>query len=328
MRLLSFPLAFFTMIAPSFLATAEEAQELDKIAAVVGDNIILLSEIMEQAAPALVELAKASQGGAGMLADRRREKIIKDTLEQMIDDALVEHEAREMKLSVSGDELERAIANMARENGVDVETFREAIQAQGLDIMVYRNKLRRQILKYKVLNLRVRTRVKISDAEARQYYNGQVRDVRATGSFEGAHILIRIDAHARAADAAKARKRAEEILARIEAGEAFDAVAKETSEDEATAPFGGSLGTRRSNEIPSVISRAFLDLEAGETAGPIRTAAGFHIVRLNKREALGVQSFAEVKDRIIAQLAQEEMARQEKIWLKELRLRTFIDVRL
>jgi parvulin-like peptidyl-prolyl isomerase len=79
--------------------------------------------------------------------------------------------------------------------------------------------------------------------------------------------------------------------------------------------------------IPTILERAFLDLEMGETMGPIRTSAGFHLLKLNSREAL-VQPFAEVQDRITAQLAQQEMARQEAIWIKELKLRTFIDIRL
>ncbi|MCP4675801.1 MAG: hypothetical protein GY854_09910 [Deltaproteobacteria bacterium] len=308
-------------------ARADDVIMLDKIAAVVGSEILLLSEVREQAGPALKEIAKASQG-ADLLASRRKSKVINDTLEQMIDDALVRREAHEMKLSVTSEEIDRAIQNMARENGVDAATFSDAIRAQGLEILVYRNKLRKQILRYKVLNLRVRTRVKISEAEARRYYNDQVREVRATGSFEGAHILIRVEANARAADAGRARKRTEAILKRIDSGEEFAAVAREVSEDKATTKSGGSLGTQRTGEIPAVLDRAFLDLEVGETGGPLRTAAGYHIIRLNQREALGVQRFSEVKDRIVAQLAQDEMIRQEKIWIKELRLRTFIDVRL
>ncbi len=307
---------------------ADNVIMLDKIAAVVGSEIILLSEVREQAGPALKEIAKASQGGSNLLTSGRKSKAINDTLQQMIDDSLVRREAREMKLNVTSDEIDRAVANMARENGVDAETFANAIKAQGMEILVYRNKLRKQILRYKVLNLRVRTRVKISEAEARRYYNDQVREVRATGSFEGAHILIRVEENARAADAGRARKRGEAILKRIEGGEEFAAVAREVSEDEATAKTGGSLGTQRTGEIPAVLDRAFLDLEVGEIAGPLRTGAGYHIIRLNQREALGVQLFSEVKDRIVAQLAQDEMLRQEKIWIKELRLRTFIDVRL
>jgi len=303
-------------------------QVVDRIAAVVGSEIILLSEVLGQAGPAIQELAKSSQGGPDLMSARRKNQIIEETLSQIINEKLVGVEARSMKLTVTSDEIDRAIANMARENGVDVKTLLEAVKAQGLDPLTYRNKLRNQILRFKVLNLRIRGRVKISDAEARQFYNDQVRDVRATVPFEGAHILIRLKENARAAEAALAWKRAEAILARIKAGEEFATLARKESEDAATAQQGGSLGLQDAGTIPSILNNAFLDMEVGELNGPIRTTAGFHIIRLNNRESIGIQPFSEVKDRITAQLAQKEMVRQEKIWLKELKLKTFVDIRL
>jgi parvulin-like peptidyl-prolyl isomerase len=162
--------------------------------------------------------------------------------------------------------------------------------------------------------------------EARDYYNNLVRDVRASGWFEGAHIFVRVPQGARAVEVARLKKRAEEIRARLDAGESFEAVAKAASDDAVTAERGGELGVRKPGEIPA-LDRAFVDLEPGEISGPLRTASGFHLVKLLAREELGVQPFADVRQRILGQLVQEEMIRQEKIWLKELKLRTFIDRR-
>jgi peptidyl-prolyl cis-trans isomerase SurA len=197
-----------------------------------------------------------------------------------------------------------------------------------MDYFTYRNQLRKQLTRYKVLNLRVRSRIKISDVEARQHYNDQVRDIRATGSYEGAHILIRVARRASASDAAKARKKAEAVLEKLKAGERFETLAKKFSEDKTTAPYGGSLGERRKGDIPAVLERAFFDLEVGEVSGPVRTSAGFHIITLKKREALGVMPFDKVKSKIIQDLQEEEMQRQASIWLKEKRARMFIDIRI
>jgi peptidyl-prolyl cis-trans isomerase SurA len=309
-------------------AIAGESRAVDRIAAVVAGDIILFSEVLERAEPALAELEKAANQGGMLMIEGRAEQILRDTLGGMIDELLVQQQAREMKIKVTNEEVDLAIANMARENRVDLETFEKALAARGKDMLTYRSEMRSDLLKYKVLNLRVRGRVKISDDEARQYYNDQVREVRATGTFTGAHILIRVPAGARAAEVAHLRKRAEELRKRVDNGEDFARIAEQESEDQATAEHGGSLGERRTGEIPATLDRAFLDLEPGEVSGPVRTAAGFHVVKLIGREALGVQGFAEVKNRIVAQLMQEEMVRQQQIWLKELRLRTFIDVRI
>jgi parvulin-like peptidyl-prolyl isomerase len=152
--------------------------------------------------------------------------------------------------------------------------------------------------------------------------------VRVTGAFEGAHILLRVPRDSRPSEVAKLRRRAEELRGRVESGAKFAEVARAESEDQTTAARGGSLGQLKPGDIPKVLDRAFLDLEDGEIAGPLRSTAGFHLIKLIKREALGVQPFSEVKQRIIGQLMQEEMVRQQQIWLKELRLRTFVDIRL
>ncbi len=319
-------LSLTTFSIPAVAAT-EDSAVVDRIAAVVGSEIILLSEVMERAVPLIKEMEKSSKTSSSFMPDQRREEVTKEVVQYMIDDELISMEAIEMNLSVTAAEIDKAMENMAAQNGVDVQTLAEAIKAQGMSVLSYRGQLRKQILRYKVLNLRVRGRIKISEAEARQFYNDQVRDVRATGEFEGAHILIRLASGTSAAETKEASKRAQGILDRIKAGEDFGEVARVESEDKVTAPRGGSLGMLNPGKIPSILDRAFLDMEMDEIAGPIRTAAGFHVIKLIFRESR-VQPFAEVKNKIMSQLGQQEMARQEKIWLNELRLRTFIDVRL
>jgi len=300
---------------------------VDGIAAVVGSEIILLSEVMERSVPVFGELeAMARQSGGKPPVGAQRMQVLREVLESMIDDILITQQAAEIKLSVTSDEVDAAIENVVRENGVDREVFEREVAKRGMDMVAYRAQMRRDLLKFKVINLKVRGRVKIADAEAREYYNNLVRDVRASGWFEGAHILVRVPQGARAVEVARLKKRAEEIRARLDAGESFEAVAKEMSDDAVTAERGGGLGVRKPGEIPA-LDRVFVDLEAGEISGPVRTASGFHVVKLLAREELGVQPFADVRQRILSQLVQEEMIRQEKIWLKELKLRTFIDRR-
>jgi peptidyl-prolyl cis-trans isomerase SurA len=314
----------FALAAPA----EPKAVLVDGIAAVVGSEIILVSDVVERSRGVFAEIeAQSRQSGRRPPVGEERILVMREVLEAMIDDILIQQQAEELKLSVTADEVEAAIENVAAENGLDRETFERAVAAQGMDMVSYRADMRRNLLRFKVINLKVRGRVKITDVEAREYYNNLVRDVRTAGWFEGAHILVRVPRGARAVEVARLRKRAEEIRDRIAAGESFEAVAKEASDDAATAPRGGSLGVRKPGEIPAVLDRVFVDMEPGEVVGPVRTPAGFHVVKLVAREELGVQPFADVRQRIINQLVQEEMVRQERIWLKELRLRTFIDRR-
>ena len=319
--------AFGVIVAGT--AAANSADSVDKIAAVVGDQIILLSEVVAAAKGDMAQLKREAEEGAGAFVDGKIQTLIKTTLNNMIDDEVYEAEAKEMELTVTQDELEQTIANMARENGIDVPTLKKAVQAQGMDFMSYRNQMRKQLLRFKVLNLKVRSRIKITEAEARQHYNDQVRSIRSTGSYEGAHLLIRVTAGASAAEAAAARKKIEAIRQEIDAGQkTFAEAAIAYSEDSITARYGGSLGRRNPGEIPGALERSFFDMEVGEMVGPIRTSSGFHLLRLNARDSLDVMPFAKVKDKIIVDLQEEEMKRQADIWLKERRARMFISIRL
>ena len=317
-KILIFIFALVIIQGGTRLSFAGDREIVDKIVAIVGSKIILLSEVQKEAEDALVEIERTAAtqgGGTSMMLNKQKKQVVRKTLDAMIDDILVKLQAEEMKISVTSQE-------------VDSEKFEQRLLAMGKDPLDFKAKLRKDVLKYKVLNLRVRGRVNVTEQRAREYYNEQVRDVRATGSFEGAHILVRVPKSATALMVKKLRDEAVKIYKKIASGDNFLAVAKKISDDDATAPYGGRLGVRNPGEIPEVLDRVFLDMEPGEMMGPIRTPAGFHIIKLLSRESLGIQPFANVKHRIVNQLMQEEMVRQQEIWLKDLRLRTFIDIRM
>jgi peptidyl-prolyl cis-trans isomerase SurA len=319
------------ILIPVFLITwlmsaAVRADELpaDGIAAIVGDEIVLLSEVHRR----MEITAQQMQMSPGQQEGPPLGEVEKQALSDIIDERLVSIEAREMQIEVTDQEIDAAIQNMAAQNNMDMETFRSAVEAQGTSFAQYRLSMRGDLLKYKVMNMRVRGRVNISEEKAREFYNVQVRDVRRSASFEGAHILIRVPRDARAIEVAKLRKKAVELLARINKGASFEEVAMEVSEDSVTAPYGGHLGHRMPGEIPNALDAVFLDMEPGEVSGPVKSAAGFHLLKLVSREETGVKPFAEVKNLIIGQLTQKEMDRQQTLWLQELRKKTFIKERI
>lgn len=316
------------VLACALPATAQDAASdvrIDGIAAIVGDHIILLSEVHVHARPMILEAE--AQGGTKTSPAQRR-ILLEAALNEMIDDRLIAEQAAEMQVVVTTEEVEAALQTMASEHGLEMSAFERALEAQGTTIMEYRANMRRELLKYKVINLRVRGRVKVGEAEARDYYNRLVRDARSGGYFVGAHILVRVPKDARNADIARLRKEAVALKSQLAEGADFAVLAQQHSEDAVTAPRGGALGKHLPGRLPRTLDAAFQDLETGEIAGPIRTNAGFHIVKMLEREDLGVQPFADVSQRILSQLMQEEMMRQQKIWFQELRAKTFIDILL
>ena len=308
-----------------FIAAFARGDELpaDAIAAIVGDEIILLSEVHGRMDITAQQMLSPTQQNAPT-----PKEVEAQALSDLIDDRLVSQQAKEMQIAVSDQEVEGAIANMAQQNDMDVETFRSALEAQGTSLENYKVTMRSDLLKFKVMNMRVRARVNISEQKAREFYNTQVRDVRRTAEFEGAHILIRVPRTARAIEVAKLREKAVDLLKRIRAGAVFEEMAMSESGDSVTAKFGGHLGKRFPGEIPNALDSVFLDMEPGEITGPVKSAAGFHILKLVSREETGVKPFVEVKNLIIGQLTQKEMERQQALWIRELRKKTFIKKRI
>ncbi|MBN2525107.1 MAG: peptidylprolyl isomerase [Deltaproteobacteria bacterium] len=309
-----------------FFAASARSDELpaDGIAAIVGDEIILLSDVHRRMDITVQEMQiSPTRQTAPPPAE-----VEKAALNNLIDDALVAQQAKEMQVAVTNQEVESAIANMAAQNNMDLETFRAALESQGTTLEQYKISMRSDLLKYKVMNMRVRSRVNISEEKAREFYNSQVRDVRRSAEFEGAHILIRVPADARAIDVAKLREKSVALVQRIKGGASFEEMAMSESDDKVTAQWGGRLGKRMPGEIPKVLDSVFLDMEPGELTGPVKSPAGFHILKLISREDTGVKPFSEVKNIIIGQLTQKEMERQQELWLQELRKKTFIKVRI
>jgi peptidyl-prolyl cis-trans isomerase D len=128
---------------------------------------------------------------------------------------------------------------------------------------------------------------------------------------------------------ATARARAEQALSRARSREAFVDVVRAMSDDNATKENGGSLGTHVHGQLDAALDDVFITLEPGEVAREVvRTDQGFHVLKLVSRDASEVQPFEAVRESLYQQLVEREMGRQQQLWLKELRRRAFLQMRL
>ncbi|HWP65719.1 MAG TPA: peptidylprolyl isomerase [Candidatus Limnocylindria bacterium] len=154
-----------------------------------------------------------------------------------------------------------------------------------------------------------------SPAQIEAFYEAHKND-RFTKPEEvrARHILVRVEPDASDADRAAARKRAEELLARVKAGEDFASIAKQHSDDPGSAPRGGDLGAFPRGRMEPTFEQAAFALEAGTVSDVVETPFGFHIIKVDARDPGGVQELAAVRDEIVAELTRErglELARQD-----------------
>src|SRR5689334_23146945 len=170
-------LACLSMVGLGVLpAGRAHARVVEKIAAVVGGNIILASEVEEKATPLMAEVSRISDPAK---RSARASALRREVLDRLIDDELIAGQATELRLSVTPEQVDSSIAEIKRQNNIDDKQLRDALRAQGMSMTAYRADLKRQLLRFRVINIAVGSKVNISDEDVRAYYD---RHYKAGGS--------------------------------------------------------------------------------------------------------------------------------------------------
>ncbi len=190
----------------------------------------------------------------------------------------------------------------------------------------YRADLKKQLLRFRVINIAVGSRVTISDDDVKTYYDRHMKD-GANVQVRASHIFIAIPENADAAVVAEKQAQAKKLLERALGGEDFGKLARESSDDPATRAEGGDLGYFGKDMLPKAIEEMVFAMKVGEVRGPVRADRGFHVIKLVDRKVKDPKPLDDVKDDVRMQLRQKEMERQTKSYLAELRKKTLVDIR-
>jgi Parvulin-like peptidyl-prolyl isomerase len=304
-------------------SAAAHARVVEKIAALVGDDLILQSEVEDRAAPLMAEIASIANPSE---REARTNAIRREALERLIDDQLLAQQATELKLTVSNDEIDRAIEQIKRDYGLNDSQLKDELRKQGLSMAAYRMNTKREILKYRVLNIAVGSKINVGDSEVQSYYDRHMKS--ANVQVRASHIFIAIPEDADNATVIDREKLAKSLLGRAQEGEEFAKLAREYSEDAGTRAEGGDLGFIGRDILPKPMEELVFSMRVGDIRGPVRADRGFHVIKLVDKRAKESKPFAEVQDDIRIRLRQREMERQTKIYLSDLRKKVLVDIRL
>ncbi len=311
-----------TVIALTCASPQAGAEVVDGIAIVVDTDIVLLSDVVEKAQIIM------DQWQAIYKEEMSLEEAMNMAAGEIVDTLLIQQLAEKMHISVAKKEIDNALSNQLASQGLTLEEFEELLAEQGLELSTYREEvIKSQLLRYKVLGLKLGG-PKVTEAMVKDYYNEQVASLRADAPYEIADILIATPEDAGIIELAEYRKKAEEVASMAREPDAdFAALAAEYSDDEITAEDGGYVGEFDPGDLPEVIEDAVIKLDVGEISDPVRTTTGFHVIKLIERHSKKVKSYEDAHEAILNELIDEEMLRQEKILLKELRRSTYIKVK-
>jgi len=301
------------------------ARVVERIVAVVGNDVILQSEMEERSRPFLGEAERESDPKA---REKKIATIQREVLERLVDEQLILQQSGELKVQVSQDDVDKAMEDIKKQNNITQEQLVEALKEQGMTLSAYRQDLKRQITRLKVISIAVRSRVTVSDDDVKAYYEQNVRSVGADRKVRASHIFIAIPDGANTQVLEQKRNFAGDLVRRARSGEDFAKLAREHSEDAATRHEGGDLGWFGKGALPPAVEEIVFAMEPGEVRGPIRAERGFHVIKLVDRKDEQARPFNEIKDQLKIQLGQQEMEKQTRLWLQELRKKAHIDIRL
>jgi peptidyl-prolyl cis-trans isomerase SurA len=296
---------------------AAGGQLSEGIAAQVGSEIVLLSEVLEAAAPTA---ARARAAGAGAAELR---EIHESVLDQMIERALIRQVVKRAEIGASDAEVDETIAGIARENGITPETIRQSVEAQGMPYAVYRERIRGEIEHARVLNDVVAARVRVSDAELRALYDEQLAKTPQGGEELDLRLIVVTAKDAEPESRAAACAKVAAARARIVAGEPFDAVAREVSES--NPEQGGAQGWVHESQLARWMRPAVEDLAPGGLSELIESDFGCGLVAVEDRRAFVPLGFEQAKPRLHQRVAEQRMAEEYKKFIEKLRAQTYIE---
>jgi peptidyl-prolyl cis-trans isomerase SurA len=303
-------------------ATPAAAATIDRIVAVVNDEIILDSELEQFAAAQLrnhVDLDSPDDARAfGALKKKQ--------LERLIESKLIAQQAHELKLSVTADEVDRAVDEVKKQNNIDDAAFVEALKSQGFTMDAYRKNLKKQILELKVINTAVRSRVSVSEEEVKTAYQQSDRQYAGERLAHLREIVLKLPKDAPPEELEKKKRLAAKVIAEAHAGRSFTELAKAYSETETKAE-GGDLGWVQSGNLVDELAEIVRTMDPGDVRGPIRTAAGLAVLELVEWKSGNLKPYAEVKDQLRRQLYDQQVEKATAAWVKELRKKAHVDVR-
>jgi peptidyl-prolyl cis-trans isomerase SurA len=309
----------------SSFATTSHAVIVERVVAIVGERPILLSELRHRAKPHLYRIMTTNPTPAQQAA--AESEMFKELLNRMIDDRLEEQAADKAHLTVTPEEVDNALKNIAAGARLDVRQLVAEAKRQGLTEQDYRDEIRRQILEGKLVQLRVKGRVRVTEQDARAAYAHWVKDLGAQSPKDVRILALRIPPGSSPQQIAGVEEQAQQLVLRARSGEDFCKLVAQYSDDLDTKDKCGSRGPLPMQAFIPPIQEAVAQMKEGEVANPIRYAnEAVLIVQLHKAESL--PSFEQVKAQMYDRAYAEAMDRARKVWLQELRRGVFVESRL
>ncbi len=273
-------LAVFLGVSFLTVAPTVGAEYLDSIVAVVEDDVILDSELRNEVA---IVRQKILASDMMMPPDNI---LYKQVLERLIIAKLQRLLAERSGIRITDEMLNASLIDIASQNGMNLEQFRAELENQGMDYQEFTENVRNEIIINQLRGREIGERIKVTDREVEHFMETQGKAGGDNIQYHLGHILVSVPEGASASEIQQSRKKAEQIVSELRAGQDFQQKAVNVS-DGGQALKGGDLGWRSKAQMPTIFVDEVETMQQGTVSDPIRSPSGYHIIKMLEIKGAG-----------------------------------------
>ncbi|MEE3159807.1 MAG: peptidylprolyl isomerase, partial [Pseudomonadota bacterium] len=265
----------FSLLAMTVSALLHaEPQLIDRVVAVVDDDIIMESELEQR----IKTVGVQSNQNELPEADTLREQV----LERMITESVQLQMADRAGIRISESQLDDAMGRIAAQNGMSLAEFQQAMTSEGVSFAYAREQIRNEMRISRVQQYQVGERIEITDQDIDYFLASDIGRIASAAEYRLRHILISVRSGAAPQEYKEAESKADKLVAALRDGADFGKTAMAESQGR-TALNGGDMGWRKDAQLPSIFADIAPEMSVGDISDPIRTASGFHIIKLEDK---------------------------------------------
>ena len=309
----------FLIITCLIICSGEIARAAEKIVAVVGNELITLSELEEALTPVYKQYKALFKGEE---LEVKSKKAREEIFAQMIKDKVILQEAGKLGVTIREEDVDDKLNEMIAKFPSE-EKFFAALKNEGIALESIRDKYRERLIIRKLTNMEVRAKVVLRPQELMDYYNNNKQEFTEVEEVKLKTILIRVEEDG--SDEA-ARTRMEEIRTMLLEGMDFGRLALVTSEGP-EAKIKGDIGFVKRGELLEEVDKVIFKLQPGEISEPIRTEIGYHLFKVEVKKESRVKEFKEVRRYIEDKLFQQKAVTRFNEWISKLEEDVYISVK-
>ena len=314
---------FFCVFGYPFVITTKGAEIVDRIVAVVNDEVITLIELNNTLKPYMEKIQSL-----GYPQDKEQEllfKVRKDMLDRLINQKIEDQEIKRSKVEISEEQVDKTIERVKETNYLTDEQLRAALAKDGLTIEEYRSKIKDQILREKLVALKVKSKIVITKEDIKAYYEKHIKEYGGKQKYHLRNIIMKVPLFLGSEKKLEIKAKMDEILEKLKAGDSFKALAAKYSESPA-ASDGGDLGEFEFDTLSAQLQNAIEKIKPGEFTSVLDTDQGYQIFFIEDIVNTPGKTLEEMSPEIERILFNESIDKKYQAWIGDLRKQSVVKI--